>query len=42
VYYFTDYSPFKIVYSFNSLTPLGLIPFHVNERFSLDGNKKET
>jgi predicted thioredoxin/glutaredoxin len=35
-----DYSSFHIVYSFNPLTPLDLISLHVNERFSLNGNKK--
>jgi len=36
----TNYSPFKIVYGFNPLTPLDLIPLHVDERVSLDGNQK--
>jgi hypothetical protein len=36
----TDYSPFKIVYGFNPLTPLDLIPLPVDERVSLDGNQK--
>jgi hypothetical protein len=36
----TDYSPFEIVYGFNPLTPLDLIPLPVDERVSLDGNKK--
>ena len=36
----TDYSPFEIVYGFNPLTPLHLIPLLVDERVSLDGNKK--
>jgi hypothetical protein len=40
LYSTTDYSPFEIVYGFNPLTPLGLIPFPVNERVSLDGNQK--
>jgi hypothetical protein len=35
-----DYSPFEIVYSFNPLTPLDLIPLPVDERVSLDDNKK--
>jgi hypothetical protein len=38
----THYSPFKIVYDFNPLTPLDLIPLPVDERVSLDGNKKNT
>jgi len=36
----TDYSPFEIVYGFNPLTPLDLIPLPIDERVSLDGNKK--
>jgi hypothetical protein len=36
----TDYSPFEIVYGFNPLTPLDLIPLPVDERVSLDGNQK--
>jgi len=36
----TDYSPFEIVYGFNPLTPLDLIPLPVDERVNLDGNKK--
>jgi hypothetical protein len=35
-----DYSPFEIVYGFNPLTPLDLIPLPFDERVSLDGNKK--
>jgi len=36
----TNYSPFEIVYGFNPLTPLDLIPLLVDERVSLDGNQK--
>jgi hypothetical protein len=36
----TGYSPFEIVYGFNPLTPLDLIPIPVNDRSSLDGKKK--
>jgi hypothetical protein len=36
----TDFSPFEIVYSFNPLTPLDLLPFLVNEKASLNGQKK--
>ena len=36
----TDFSPFKIVYGFNPLTPLDLLPLPINERTSLDGQKK--
>jgi hypothetical protein len=35
----TDFSPFEIVYGFNPLTPLDLLPLPVNERISLDGQK---
>ena len=37
---FTYYSPFKIVYGYNPLTPLNLSPLHVNERVNLDGIQK--
>ena len=33
-------SPFEIVYGFNPLTPLDLLPLPVNERASLDGQRK--
>jgi hypothetical protein len=36
----TGFSPFKIVYSFNPLTPMDLIPLPFEERVSLDGEKK--
>ena len=36
----TNFSPFEIVYGFNPLTPLDLLPMLVNERTSLDGQKK--
>jgi hypothetical protein len=36
----TDFSFFEIVYSFNPLTPLDLLPLPVNEKTSLDGQKK--
>ena len=35
-----DFSPFEIVYGFNPLTSLDLLPLPVNERTSLDGQKK--
>ena len=28
------------MYGFNPLTPMDLIPFHVDERVTLDGNRK--
>ena len=36
----TNFSPFEIVYGFNPLTPLDLLPLLVNEMTSLDGQKK--
>ena len=36
----TGFSPFEIVYGFNLLTPLDLIPLPFEERVSLDGEKK--
>jgi len=38
VHLITDFSPFEIVYGFNPLTPIDLIPSE--ERISLDGEKK--
>ncbi|XP_071933765.1 uncharacterized protein [Coffea arabica] len=37
---FVVYSPFEIVYGFNPLTPLDLVPLPFSEHISLDGNKK--
>ena len=34
-----EFSPFEIVYGFNPLTPMDLIPLPVDER-ALDGNCK--
>jgi hypothetical protein len=36
----TKFSLFEIVYGFNPLTPMDLIPFLIDERVSLDGNCK--
>ena len=36
----TNFSPFEIVYGFNPLTPLDLLLLSINERTSLDGQKK--
>ena len=36
----TNFSSFEIVYGFNPLTPFDLLPLPVNERTSLDGQKK--
>jgi hypothetical protein len=36
----TEFLPFEIVYRFNPLTPMDLIPLLVDERVSLDDNHK--
>ena len=36
----TSYSPFEIVYGFNPLTPLDLMPLLVDERSIMDGKNK--
>ena len=36
----TNMSPFEIVYGFNPLTPLDLLPLPITERESLDGHRK--
>jgi hypothetical protein len=36
----TDFFPLEIVYSFNPLTSLDLLPLPVNEKTNLDGQKK--
>ena len=40
VHSITIFSPFEIVYGFDPLTPLDLLPLPVNEMTSLDGPKK--
>jgi hypothetical protein len=35
-----EFLPFEIVYRFNPLTPMDLIPLLVDERVSLDDNHK--
>ena len=35
-----EFSPFEIVYGFNPLTPIDLIPFPIDESVSLDDNRK--
>jgi hypothetical protein len=35
-----EFSPFEIMYGFNPLTLMDLIPLPVDERVSLDGNRK--
>ena len=36
----TNYSPFEVVYGFNPLSPLDLVPIPIEERTSLDGKRK--
>ena len=36
----TNWSPFEVVYGFDSLSPLDLVPLPIEERASLDGEKK--
>jgi len=36
----TEFSQFEIVYGFNPLTPMDLIPLPINEMLSSDGNCK--
>ena len=36
----TSYSPFEVVYDFNPLTPLDILPFPSNEYANFDGKKK--
>ncbi|KAF7832179.1 putative gag-pol polyprotein [Senna tora] len=36
----TDHSPFEIVYGFNPLTPLDLLPIPIDEMTRIDGKKK--
>jgi hypothetical protein len=36
----TEFSLFEIVYGFNSLTPMDLIPLSIDEMVCLDGNRK--
>ena len=40
IHYATKFSPFKIVYDFNPLTPLDLSPLPMSEDVKLDGKKK--
>ena len=40
VYSTTEFSPFEIMYRFNPLTLMDLIPSPVAKRVSLDGNRK--
>ena len=40
VYSTTGFSPFEIVYGFNPLTPLDLLPLPMAEGNSLDGKNK--
>ena len=36
----TGFSPFEIIYEFNPVTPMDLIPLSFEEMVSLDGEKK--
>lgn len=36
----TKFSPFQIVYGFNPLSPLDLLPLPLHEKTNLDGKKK--
>jgi hypothetical protein len=36
----TDFSQFGIIYGFNPLTPLDLIPLTIDENVNFDGNIK--
>jgi hypothetical protein len=40
VHYATDHSPFEIIYGFNPLTLLDLIPLVIDEMVGLDGIRK--
>jgi len=40
VHSMTEFLPFEIVYGFNPLTPMDLIPLLIDERVHLDGNHK--
>jgi hypothetical protein len=40
VYSITNYLSFDIVYGFNPLAPLDLIPLPIDKRYSVDGNQK--
>jgi len=39
MYSTTDFSPFKVIYGFNSLIPLDLIHLPSDKKVNLDGNK---
>ena len=36
----TSYSPFEVVYGFNPLTPLDILPFPSDECVNFDGKRK--
>ena len=40
VHYTTSFSSFEVIYGFNQLTPLDLLPLPMAERTSLNGKKK--
>ncbi len=35
-----NHSPFEVVYGFNPITPMDLIPLPIQERANIDGEKK--
>ena len=38
----TNHSPFEVVYRFNPLTPLDLVPLPIEDRASLDGRRRHS
>lgn len=40
IHSFTGFSPFEIMYGFNPLTPLDLLPISISDISNLDGHKK--
>jgi hypothetical protein len=40
MHFTTEFSLFEVVYRFNSLTPMNLIPLPIEKMVSLDGEKK--
>lgn len=41
IHYITDHLSIEIIYDFNPLMPLDLLPLHVDETINLDGYKKK-
>lgn len=40
IHYASQYSPFEVIYSFNPITPLDLVPLPISKQVNLDGKKK--